>query len=207
MKVGFLAECYPQLEKALIEEIAEHSIKKDFLTGDHVVRQGEFMRYLPIVISGTVKVFSQEDSIQFLLYYMASGGSCIYSFAHILRNEQADFSATADTDSTLLLLPVDRVRLWMQKYPSFGNLVFDDFQKHYTDLLRTTKQLICYKLEDRLVEYLKTKSKIEKSNLLNISHREIADNMGTSREVISRVMKKLGVAGKIEQQGRKIKVL
>lgn len=206
MKAGFLAECYPQLEKSLIAEITEHSIKKEFLTGDDIVNQGEYMKYLPIVVSGNVKVYSQEDTIQFLLYYISSGGSCIYSFAHILRNNQADFSAIADTDSTLLLLPVDRVKLWMGKYPSFGNLVLDDFQKHYTDLLRTTKQLICYNLEERLLEYLKAKTNIEKTNLLHISHQEIADDLGTSREVITRVMKKLGANQQIEQQGRKIKV-
>ncbi|MGW9684701.1 Crp/Fnr family transcriptional regulator [Flagellimonas sp. 2504JD1-5] len=207
MKAGFLADCYPQLEKSLIEEITRHSIKKDFLSGEKIVVQGQYMKYLPIVVSGNVKVFSQEDTIQFLLYYISSGESCIYSFAHILRNEKADFSAVADSDSSLLLLPVQRVKLWMGKYPSFGSLVLDDFQKHYSDLLNTTKQLICYNLEDRLFEYLKTKTQIEKSDLLALSHREIADDLGTSREVVSRVMKKLGVAQKIEQQGRKIKVL
>ncbi|WP_420603394.1 Crp/Fnr family transcriptional regulator [Flagellimonas sp.] len=207
MKAGFLADCYPHLEKSLIEEITQHSIKKDFLSGEKIVEQGQYMKYLPIVVSGNVKVFSQEDAIQFLLYYISSGGSCIYSFAHILRNEKADFSAIADTDSTLLLLPVERVKLWMGKYPSFGNLVLDDFQKHYSDLLSTTKQLICFNLEERLIEYLRTKTKIENSNLLNISHREIADDLGTSREVITRVMKKLGANQKIQQQGRKVKVL
>lgn len=207
MNTRFLIECYPFLEKPLLDELEKYSILKEFKLGEHIVQQGQFVKYLPIVVSGQVRVFCVEDTIQFLLYYILSGNSCIYSFAHILSGNHAEFSAVAETDSTLLMIPVDRVKLWMTRYTSFGSLVLADYQKHYLDLLQTTKQLVCHNLEERLLRFLEAKSEMESSNVLRISHQEIADNLGTSREVITRLMKKLGKNREVEQQGWKIKLL
>ncbi|WP_396591799.1 Crp/Fnr family transcriptional regulator [Allomuricauda sp. R78024] len=207
MKTSFLVDCFPNLEKELVAEIEQYSSIKNFEVKEYIVKEGEFIRSLPIVLDGSIRVYSTEDTMQFLLYYISSGVSCIYSFAHTFNNEPAEFSAITEVKSTLMLLPLERVRLWLKKYPSFASIVLNDYQKHYTDLLHTTKQVICYNLEDRLIDYLKTKAEIEKSTLLKISHQEIADNLGTSREVITRVLKKLGKNQKVEQMGRKIKVL
>ncbi|RBW63183.1 Crp/Fnr family transcriptional regulator [Tenacibaculum sp. E3R01] len=207
MKTSFLAKCFPVLEKELLNEVEEHSILKSFKAGDFVVKQGRLIRFLPIVLSGNIKVFSNEDSIQFLLYYISSGETCIYSFAHISSKELAGFSAIAELDSELLLLPIDKVNKWLKKYPSFGNLVLSDYKRHYKDLLNTTKQVLCYNLEERLLNYLKNKVQIKASNVLSVSHQEVADDLGTSREVITRLLKKLSIANKVLQEGRKIKVL
>lgn len=207
MKTSFLVECFPTLEKELLKEIEEYSTVKSFLSQEYIVEQGKFIRSLPIVLSGNIKVFSNEDSIQFLLYYISSGESCIYSFAHIFNNEPAEFSAIAELDSELLLLPINKVNQWLKKYPSFSSLVLSDYQRHYKDLLNTTKQITCYNLDKRLLDYLTNKAQIEKSNILTISHQEIADDLGTSREVISRLLKKLKVNNQVIQIGRKIKIL
>lgn len=207
MKTSFLVECFPTLEKELLKEIEEYSTVKSFLSQEYIVEQGKFIRSLPIVLSGNIKVFSNEDSIQFLLYYISSGESCIYSFAHIFNNEPAEFSAIAELDSELLLLPIKKVNQWLKKYPSFSSLVLSDYQRHYKDLLNTTKQITCYNLDKRLLDYLTNKTQIEKSNILTISHQEIADDLGTSREVISRLLKKLKVNNQVIQIGRKIKIL
>jgi len=152
-------------------------------------------------------VFSNEDAIQFLLYNISSNESCIFSFAHTLNNEPAEFSAIAEIDSELLLLPIDKVNIWLRKYPSFANLVLLDYQKHYTDLLETTKQVICYNLDQRLLKFLKNKSQREGSDTLHISHLDIANELGTSREVITRILRKLSLSNQVIQVGRKIKVL
>ncbi|AXT20305.1 Crp/Fnr family transcriptional regulator [Flavobacteriaceae bacterium AU392] len=207
MKTSFLAECFPVLEKELLTEIEKYSTIKSFLAKEYIVKQGTFIRFLPIVLTGNIKVFSDEDTVQFLLYYISSGGSCIYSFAHTFNNEPVEFSAIAELDSELLLLPLNKVNQWLKKYPSFGHLVLTDYQKHYKDLLNTAKQITCYNLDQRLLHYLKNKAQIENTNLLNISHQEIANDLGTSREVISRLLKKLSVNNKVIQIGRKIKIL
>ncbi len=207
MNTEFLTKCYPNFEKELIQEIEEHSILKTFKKGEFIVKQGQYIRFLPIIQNGCVKVFCNEQSIDFLLYFLESGESCIYSFAHVNNGEQANFSAIAERDSHLLLLPVDKVKFWMKKHPSFSSIILNNYKKHYNDLLNTTKQIICYNLDDRLIYYLKTKAKLLGTHLLSISHQEIANDLGTSREVISRIMKKLSLKEVVKQDGRKIKVL
>lgn len=202
-----LRECLSSLGKELLEEIEKHSTIKKFSTHDFVVKQGQTIRFLPIVIDGSIKVFSTEVTMQFLLYYITSGETCIFSFAHIFNEEPLEFSATAEVDSELLLLPIHKVQDWVNQYPRFNDLLLKGYQKHYKDLLHTTKQIVCYNLEERLLDYLRQKAQIEKSNILKISHQEIANDLGTSREVITRLMKKLNANNEVSQIGRKIKVL
>ncbi|CAL2085964.1 Crp/Fnr family transcriptional regulator [Tenacibaculum sp. 190524A05c] len=207
MKSDFLIECYPEFEKELIFNIETYGILKDFSCGEFIVTQGNYVKYLPIIQEGCVKVFSQEDSKDFLLYFIESGESCIYSFAHLNNNTAAKFSAIAEIDSLILLLPIERVKLWIKKYNSLNQIIINNYQKHYDNLLNTTKQIICYNLEDRLFDYLRKKSELSRTSLLNISHKEIALDLGTSREVISRLLKSNKFHGKIKQEGRRIKIL
>lgn len=207
MTSDLLSRCYPQLDRKLIEEMERESSVKDFLAGEYIVKQGQYIRHLPIILEGTVKVFSLEEDIQFLLYYISSGGSCIYSFAHISNDEPATFSAKAESDSQLLLLPKVKVDQWLKQYPAFSGIVLSEYQKHYQDLLNTTKQIICHNLEERLVKHLKEKVKMANSTILRVSHQDLANDLGTSREVITRLMKKLSLSDKVQQVGRKIKVL
>ena len=207
MKSAFLTKCYPEFEQELLQEIEEYSLLKSFKAGENIVKQGQYIKFLPIIQSGCVKVFCNEDDRDFLLYFIKSGESCIYSFAHLNNDNQANFSALAELDSDLLLLPADRVKLWVKKYPSLNSIILKNYRRHYDDLLDTTKQIVCYNLEDRLLEYLRTKSKISESNLLNISHQNIADDLGTSREVISRLLKSKKLNRMVKQEGRRIKIL
>ncbi|CAM1344654.1 Crp/Fnr family transcriptional regulator [Tenacibaculum amylolyticum] len=207
MKTDFLSQCYPDFSKELLYEIEKYALQKVFKANEYIVKQGDFIKYLPILRKGCIKVFCSEDTIDFLLYFIEPGESCIYSFAHINNEKQAEFSAIAELESELLLLPIDRVKLWIKKFPSLNAIVLNNYKKHYSDLLSTTKQIICYNLEDRLIEYLNTKSKIESSSTLQISHQDIANNLGTSREVISRLMQKLNAKQIVKQDGRRIKIL
>lgn len=206
MQNSIISECLLDLDKEILTEIHEHSKKKNFSAQSYVVKQGQYVRFLPIVLNGSIKVFSTEESNQFLLYYITSGETCIFSFAHIFNEKPIEFSAIAEIDSELLLLPIDKVTSWIKKYPSFSNLLLQNYQKHYEDLLNTTKQIMCFNLEDRLMSYFEEKVKIGNTNLLAISHQAIADDLGTSREVISRLIKKLSINGKVSQIGRKIKI-
>lgn len=180
---------------------------KTYSAKEYIVQQGQYIKFLPIIRNGCVKVFCNEDSIEFLLYYIESGESCIYSFTHIDNGKEASFSAIAELDSDLLLLPINKVNTWIKKFPSLNSIIINNYRKHYNELLNTTKEIICYNLEDRLVNLLKAKSKHLEANILNISHSDIANDLGTSREVISRLMKKLSVKEIVKQEGRKIKIL
>lgn len=202
-----LSECLPELGREVLVEIDKYSRTRDYLVNEPVVEQGQYLRFLPVVVEGNVKVYSHENAMEFLLYFISSGETCIFSFAHIFNETPIEFSAKAETDSKLLLLPIHKVQEWYTRYPKFNHLLLKGYQKHYNDLLLTTKQIICYNLEERLYSYLKKKSAIEKQSLVQISHLDISKDLGTSREVITRLLKKLSLDKKIEQVGRKIKIL
>jgi CRP/FNR family transcriptional regulator len=204
---NILEKCLPNFGKELITEIEKFGIIKTFSANNFIVKQGQLIRYLPIVLEGNVKAYSEEDGTQFLLYFIQPGSSCIFSFVHLFNQNPIDFSAIPEGKSTILLIPIDKAKEWLIRYPSFNNLIIAEFQKHYNDLLHTTKQIICYKLEDRLWDYLKTKAKISGTSELAVSHQSIADDLGTTREVISRLMKKIELDQKLIQENRKIKLL
>jgi CRP/FNR family transcriptional regulator len=145
--------------------------------------------------------------MQFLLYYIYPGATCIFSFANLFGKKQVEFSGVTEEQTLLLLIPVDKARDWLVRFPAFNAMILLEYQKQYDDLLQTTKQITCYNLEQRVLDYLKTKANIKKTDSLLISHREIADDMATTREVISRLLKKMEKEKKILQQGRKIKML
>jgi CRP/FNR family transcriptional regulator len=202
-----VTECLPDLGRSLLDEIATFGIVKNLPAKEFVVRQGQLIRYLPVVINGTVKVYSEEKGMQFLLYYIYPGATCIFSFANLFGKKQVEFSGITEEETLLLLIPVDKAREWLLKFPTFNEMILREYQKQYDDLLQTTKQITCYNLEERVLDYLKTKAQIQKNNSLIISHRDIAEDMATSREVISRLLKKMEKDKKILQQGRKIKIL
>ena len=202
-----ISQCLSDLGNDLLQEIITHGVVKTFETSAYVIKQGQLIKHLPIVLEGIVKVFSEEDNYQFLLYYIHPGSTCIFSFAHFFGEKKLAFSGTAERTSAVLLIPVQKAREWIIKYPVFSNMILKEYEKHYYDLLETTKQLLVYNLEDRILQYLRTKAAITGDTLLAISHKTIASDLATSREAISRVMRKLEKDHKIQQSGRKIKLL
>ncbi|MEO3408389.1 Crp/Fnr family transcriptional regulator [Mucilaginibacter sp. CAU 1740] len=206
-ELELINHCLTYLGKDLLSEISEFGKPQWFNPEEFIVKEGQIVRHLPIVLSGTAKVYLNEADMQLLLYYIYPGATCIFSFAHLFGEKPVDFSAVAEEKSLLLLLPMHKVREWLLQYRVLSDMILTEYQKHYGDLLETTRQLICNNLESRVLSYLNTKANITGDMLLAISHQNIANDMATSREVISRVLKKMEREGKIIQQGRKIKLL
>ena len=199
--------CLSTLRKELLEEVIAYGRVKELEPHAFLVKQGQLVKDLPIVLEGTIKVFTQADDFQFLLYYIYPGATCISSFAHLFGDQGIAFSGTAEERSQILLIPIQKAREWVLKYPEFNALILNEYQKQYNDLLETATQVICYNLEDRILTYLKTKTAISRSATLAISHSDIATDLATSREVVSRILKKMEREKKIIQLGRQIKLL
>ena len=206
MKTSQIKECFPFMETMLLTDIEKHSVLKSFYPGEYIVKQGTYIRYLPLVLEGRIKVFSREEDVHFLMYYISSGESCVNSFANILEYEPIDFCAVADIESNLLLLPMDKVHKWMNSYPSLSILLLKDYQRHYKNLLFATKEVISKSLEHRLLNLLYMMVRYREDSLLNVTHQELAFDLGTSREVVTRLLSKLKEAGYLKQEGRKIKM-
>ena len=196
----------PFKSKELIEELKSNSQIIEIKAGSEILKMGQFVKVIPIVLEGAIKVFTQNEDRDLLLYYIEPRESCIMSFTAGLNNEPSKVYASAESDTVAMLIPTDEVRKLIKKFPEFNAIFFEQYNLRYTDLLDTINQVIFTKLDDRLIEYLRKKIELSGSNEVEISHREIAHDLGTAREVVSRIIKKLEKENKIEQNNHGIKL-
>ncbi|MCP9746634.1 Crp/Fnr family transcriptional regulator [Lacihabitans sp. CS3-21] len=197
----------PNLSIALQEQITNNSALVEIPADTEILREGQYVKVIPLVLEGLVKVFTKYEDKELLLYYIQPNESCIMSFTASLKNEPSKVYAITDENCKLLLLPVDKVAQWIGEFPDLNNLFFQQYNLRYSDLLETINQLLFDKMDKRLLDYLKEKVALTKKNPLKISHRQIASELGTAREVISRVMKKLEQEAKVKQLSTTIELL
>ncbi len=198
-----LTPLHPDLRK----EVEAHAILKEVPQGTEILREGQYVKVIPIVLEGLIKVFSRHEEKELLLYYIKPQESCIMSFSAGMKNEPSKIFAVTEEDTTALLLPTDKVALWVRDYPEVNQLFFQQYNLRYSDLLTTIHQLLFERMDKRLLDYLVNKSLLTGRNPIKISHRQIAAELGTAREVISRIMKKLENDGKIRQEANIIEIL
>lgn len=197
----------PFLEPALIQEILQVGVIQEIPTNQVILQENTFVKMIPIVLNGLVKAYISNEEKDLLLYYIKPSESCIMSFAAGINNEKSKLNAITIENSTVLLLPSAKVKSWVKRFPNFNQIFYQQYNLRYDDLLDTIKQLIFKKLDIRLYEYLKEKSKLQQSSTIAITHQQIANELGTAREVISRVLKKLEKENKILLLNKKIEVL
>jgi CRP/FNR family transcriptional regulator len=200
-------EIFTQLSSALVSEIQNFGIKKEVPAEIEVMREGQYLKAIPFVMQGLVKVFSRYDDKELLLYYIKPGESCIMSFDACLQNKPSKVYASTEENSTILLLPVEKVFQWMREYPEMNTLFFLQYNSRYSELITMINQVLFEKLDKRLMEYLKAKTRLTKKNPINIAHRKIANDLGTAREVVTRILKKLENEGRISQNAEGIKII
>ena len=198
---------FPSLSSALTSEILENSSIVEIPEKIEVMREGQYVKAVPIVTSGLIKVYTRHEDKELLLYYIQPGESCIMTFDACLKNLPSKVYATTEKKSEVLLMSSENVFRWMREYPEFNSLFFLQYNIRYSDLLNMINQLLFEKMDTRILEYLKAKLKINDKNPIKISHRQIANDLGTAREVVSRVMKKLEHEGKVKQLATEIKII
>ena len=195
------------LSPRLLEELLKYSVVKDFPKGTEILRNEQYVKVLPVVIEGLVKVFSKFNEKELLLYYIQPEQSCVMSFSAALKNTPSKVFAITEEESKILLIPIDNLQRWLREFPELSELFYNQYDLRYTELLNTIQHLLIDKMDKRLFEYLKQKSAVSNNDVLKLTHGQIANELGTAREVISRVMKKLEVEGKVSQKKEGIKVL
>ncbi|MBK7305705.1 MAG: Crp/Fnr family transcriptional regulator [Chitinophagaceae bacterium] len=190
-----------------IDQLEKFGIIKDFSEQTEILREGQYVKYVPLVLEGAVKVFTRHEDKELLLYYIESGESCIMSFNAGLKSTASKVFAVADKKSLLLLLPVEKLNEWVKSFPSLNELFFNLYDQRYASLLDTINHLLYSRLDQRLYNYLQETARQKNSKIINIRHRQMAAELGTAREVISRVMKKLEQEGKVKQLQGGIEIL
>jgi CRP/FNR family transcriptional regulator len=193
-----------RLTTGLLEEIYQNAVLETIPENTEILREGQYVKVIPLVVSGLIKVFTRYEDKELLLYYIKPNESCIMSFSAGLKNQPSIIYAVTEEDTTAILLPVDKVSQWIVQFPDINTLFFHQFNLRYTDLIDTVNHLIFDQLDKRLFDYLVKKVALTHVGYLKISHRQIAGELGTAREVISRLMKKLENEGKVKQKSNNI---
>ncbi|ADR22316.1 cyclic nucleotide-binding protein [Marivirga tractuosa] len=195
------------LKPDLVEKILQESTVQEFPKGTEILRAQQYVKVLPIVLDGLVKVYSKFEEKELLLYYIEPAQSCVMTFNAALKNSPSKVFATTETDSKIILIPVQLLPEWLQKYPDFNELFYTQYNLRYSELLETISHLLLDKMDKRLYDYLKKKSALTSTNSIKMSHSQIANELGTAREVITRVLKKLENEEKVVQKAGEIKIV
>lgn len=196
------------LENKLIDEIIEFGKISSHKEGDVIIDYNKMIKAMPIVLSGSIRVMRQEDGgREILLYYLNSNESCAMAYTCCMEARKSEIKAIAETDTEILSIPHDKLDEWLVKYPSWKSYIFNSFTSRFNELLKSLESIAFQKLDDRLVRYLKNKTTASGKMVVSASHQQIADELGTSRVVVSRLLKMLENENKVILYRNELKVL
>ncbi|MFZ4101881.1 MAG: Crp/Fnr family transcriptional regulator [Sphingobacterium thalpophilum] len=195
-------------EPQLILEIQQFGIFQTFKEGDLIMDYGKYVRMMPIVLKGTVKVYRlDEKKNEILLYYLSSNESCSMAYSCCLEAKKSEVKAIAEDNVELIAIPHGKLDDWLCAYPSWKNYIMRSFNERFIELLKSIESIAFHKLDERLIGYLKEKQRLSGSSVIKASHGLIADELATSRVVISRLLKQLENDKKIILYRNEIKLL
>ncbi len=195
-------------EPQLIQEIQQFGIFQTFKEGDLIMDYGKYVRMMPIILKGTVKVYRlDEKENEILLYYLSSNESCSMAYSCCLEAKKSEVKAVAEDSVELVAIPHVKLDDWLCTYPSWKSYIMRSFNERFIELLKSIESIAFHKLDERLIGYLKEKQRLSGSSVIKASHGLIADELATSRVVISRLLKQLENDKKIILYRNEIKLL
>ena len=204
-----LTQAYSTIfEPKLIEEIAGVANIVDFNEGDYLIEIGQYIRQMPLLIHGAIKILREDrNEGELLLYFLEKGDTCAMTLACCLGDTKSEIRAIAETKGTVAMIPVAKMEEWLGKYKSWRNFVFSSYNKRLSEMLSAIDNLAFMKMDERLLNYLKEKAKVNQSRIIANTHQEIAYELNTSRAVISRLLKALENEGIIKLNRNTIELL
>ena len=195
-------------ERDLLAELESKSMLMKVSGGETIIRTGSPVRAVPLVLSGVVKVsLINLEGQEILLYYVRKGETCAMSFTCWMTTQVSSVDGVAEEDSVLLAIPGKVVDEWLLKYPSWKKFVMATILDGFTLVIKSIDDIAFKKMDDRLINYLKEKSKATGSTLINLTHQQIGDELGTNRVVVSRLLKKLENDNRLLLYRNQIKLL
>ena len=199
---------FPQFEPELIEILDKNAIERSFHAGEEIVRTGQYIKSTVLVLRGRIKIYRQNDEgSEFLIYYLGPGEACAVSLICALQSQTSEITAKAVEDTEVLMLPVQLMDELMIKFKSWSHFVIQTYRNRFDEMLTVIDNIAFKNMDERLEFYLK-RSKADSGKLiLNLTHQEIADDLNSSREVISRLLKKMEQLGKIKLNRNSIEII
>lgn len=201
-KYGYL------FEDELLDDIVKVGIYKEIPAGNKIIEIGQYIQSMPLLIEGAIKILrDDEEGDELLLYFLESGDTCAMTLTCCLGNARSEIRAVAELDTKLIMVPVSKMEEWTRKYKSWRDFVFQSYHNRLMEMLETIDSIAFLKMDERLLKYLKDKSKVTNSMTISNTHQEIAHELHTSRVVISRLLKKLENQGKIKLNRNNIEII
>ncbi len=195
MDINEIKQIFPGLEADLYDEIANHSTVREVKAGETLLRMGQTIRSTMLILDGMVKLYREDDEgREFFIYHLDAGQACSLSMVCAAKHQTSEVLAKALTDATVLAIPLEFMEQWMTKYKSWYQFVITSYQSRFEEMLKTIDAIAFSNMDQRLEEYIK-KQVARLGNNLRITHQEIATDLNTSREVISRLLKKMEAKG------------
>lgn len=198
-KFGFLGGDF-------LNEMYANAIITDIKAKTEIVREGQKNKYVPFLIKGSIKVFTLNDGRELIYYYIKPNDSCLMTFASIFSDYTSRIYAVAEEDSEVVLIPVSVIQEWLMKFPEINRIFYNEYDRRFSDIMNMVNDAVFHRLDKRVLSYIRQQIAVTGNNPVKITHREIASNLGTSREVISRVLKKVENEGEIVQTKEGIKM-
>jgi CRP/FNR family transcriptional regulator len=187
------------------EKLADIGFTKTFSEGEIIVNENAYVRAIPIVTNGSIKVMrTDEDGREILLYYIKAGESCIMSFLGGLHQDTSKVNAIAEETTEILFIPIAKVGLLIKEFPEWLDYIFRLYHQRFEELLEVVNAIAFKKLDERLLDLMKKKCEITQTKTLNITHEQLANELGTARVVVSRLMKQMEVEGLVTLGRNKI---
>lgn len=192
----------------LVAQLQQHSTAKTYKAGELILDENSAIRAIPIVTRGTLKVMrTEEDGREILLYYIKAGESCIMSFLGGMHDEKSKVKAEVEDDAEILFLPVEKVSLFIREYPEWLDYIFRLYHKRFEELLDIVNAIAFKKMDERLLNLLHKKEELSGSKTLSITHEQLANELGTARVVVSRLLKQLEDSGTVKLGRNKITLM
>jgi CRP/FNR family transcriptional regulator len=194
-----------QISPELKSKLAELGFEKTFEENEVILRESSYIKAIPIVLSGSIRVMrTEEDGREILLYYIKAGESCIMSFLGGIHDDTSKINAVAEEKTELLLIPMDKISLLVKDFPEWLDYIFKLYHKRFEELLEVVDAIAFKKLDERILDFVKNKAKLTNSNVINLTHEQIANELGSARVVVSRLLKQLESEGVVELGRNKI---
>ena len=173
-----------------------------------LIEIGDYIKFMPLLISGAIKILREDDKgDELALYFIERGDTCAMTLSCCVRDTKSEIRAVAETDTKLIMLPVQKMTEWMHKYKSWQAFILQSYHTRMMEMLEAIDTIAFLKMDERLFKYIRDKAMVTHDDVLHVTHQEIAQDLHTSRVVVSRLLKTLENAGKIELFRNKIKII
>lgn len=195
-------------EEALLKEIADVAIAKEAKANEVIIDIGSYITSIPLLLSGAIKILREDkEGDDLVLYYIEKGDTCAMTLSCCMGQTKSKIKAVAETDVKLLMIPKQKMSEWLSKYKSWQEFILHSYHSRLQEFIDAIDTIAFLNMDERLLKYLKDKALVNQNETISVTHQQIANDLHTSRVVISRLLKALEKKDKIELNRNQIKVL